>query len=95
MLFFIYFTAFKGIYTDSIVEMAKFCVVAYMIFYLNFVNSSELKEDIPATEPTFNNPDQDMMTVNMYKIYEKYSKKDDNQQTANTIRSFRGVPGEY
>ncbi|KAK2876972.1 hypothetical protein Q8A67_021068 [Cirrhinus molitorella] len=58
------------------------------------VNSSELNGDIPATEPSFRNPARDMMTVNMYRVYDKYSKKhhQQQQQKVNTIRSFRGVP---
>lgn len=80
--------------------MAKFCVVAQIFLYLNvvkvdLVNSSELNGDIPASEPAFDNPARDMMTINMFRIYDKYSKKHHHQQqTVNTIRSFRGLPGE-
>ncbi|KTG45746.1 hypothetical protein cypCar_00024038 [Cyprinus carpio] len=80
--------------------MASICAVARIFLYLNIVrvylgNSSELNGDIPATEPSFHNPARDMMTVNMYRVYDKYSKKQHHHQqqdNVNTIRSFRGVP---
>uniref|UniRef100_A0A8C2KB50 Growth differentiation factor 10b n=1 Tax=Cyprinus carpio TaxID=7962 RepID=A0A8C2KB50_CYPCA len=82
--------------------MASICAVARIFLYLNIVrvylgNSSELNGDIPATEPSFHNPARDMMTVNMYRVYDKYSKKHhphhhQQQENVNTIRSFRGVP---
>lgn len=83
-------------------DMASICAVARIFLYLNIVrvylgNSSELNGDIPATEPSFHNPARDMMTVNMYRVYDKYSKKQHHhqqQENVNTIRSFRGVPGE-
>ncbi len=85
-------------------NMASICAVARVFLCLNivkvyFVNSSELNEDIPATQPSFHSPARDMMTVNMYRVYDKYSKKhhhhqQQQQQNINTIRSFRGVPGE-
>ncbi|KAK7123175.1 hypothetical protein R3I94_020082 [Phoxinus phoxinus] len=79
--------------------MASICaVVAHIFLCLNIVkvcsvNSSELNGDIPATEPSVHNPARDMMTVNMYRVYDKYSKKHHHQhrQNVNTIRSFRGV----
>lgn len=83
-------------------DMASIYAVARVCFYLNivkvyFVNSSELNGDIPATQQSFHSPARDMMTVNMYRVYDKYSKKQHHhqqQENVNTIRSFRGVPGE-
>nr|BAX00828.1 Bone morphogenetic protein 3b-2 [Cyprinus carpio] len=81
--------------------MASIYAVARVCFYLNivkvyFVNSSELNGDIPATQQSFHSPARDMMTVNMYRVYDKYSKKHHHhhhqQQNINTVRSFRGVP---
>ncbi|KAA0725479.1 Growth/differentiation factor 10 [Triplophysa tibetana] len=81
--------------------MTKLCVVAQIFLYLNivkvdFLDSSELNGDIPATEPAFNNRAPDMMTINMYRVYDKYSKKHhhhhQHKQTVNTVRSFIGLP---
>ncbi|XP_067226020.1 growth/differentiation factor 10b [Chanodichthys erythropterus] len=76
--------------------MASVCAVAHIFLCLNVVKvySSELNEDVPATQPSFHSPARDMMTVNMYRVYDKYSKKHHHhqQQNVNTIRSFRGVP---
>nr|XP_055033105.1 growth/differentiation factor 10b [Misgurnus anguillicaudatus] len=85
----------------NIMNIPKFCVVAQFFLYLNvfkvnFVSSSEMDGDIPATEAAFLNPTRDMMTINMHRVYDKYSKKHHHhhheQQDVNTIRSFRGVP---
>ncbi|XP_016113068.1 growth/differentiation factor 10-like [Sinocyclocheilus grahami] len=82
--------------------MASICAVVRVFLYLNivklyFVKSSELNGDIPATQQSSHSPARDMMTVNMHRVYEKYSKKHHHhhhqqQQNINTIRSFRGVP---
>ncbi|XP_051523335.1 growth/differentiation factor 10-like isoform X1 [Myxocyprinus asiaticus] len=81
--------------------MATICVAAQIFICLNIVklylvNSSELNGDTPATEPSFHNPDLDMMTINMYRVYDKYSKKHQHhhghQQNVNTVRSFKPVP---
>lgn len=83
-------------------NIPKFCVVAQFLLYLNvfkvnFVNSFEMDGDIPATEAAYLNPARDMMTINMHRVYDKYSKKHHHhheKQDVNTIRSFRCVPGE-
>ncbi|XP_043086868.1 growth/differentiation factor 10b [Puntigrus tetrazona] len=83
--------------------MASVCAVARALLCLNivkvyFVNSSEPNGDVPATQPSFHSPARDMMTVNMYRVYDKYSKKHHHhhhhhhQQNINTVRSFKGVP---
>ncbi|XP_059387627.1 growth/differentiation factor 10-like [Carassius carassius] len=87
--------------------MASIYALARVFLYLNIVrvylvNSSELNGDIPATQHSLHSPARDMMTVNMYRVYDKYSKKhhhhhqqqqqQQQQQNINTIRSFRGVP---
>ncbi|XP_051530569.1 growth/differentiation factor 10b [Myxocyprinus asiaticus] len=77
--------------------MSNICVVTQIFLCLNIVklhlvNSSELNGDAPATEPSFHNPERDMMTINMYRVYEKYSKHHHQQQNVNTVRSFRAVP---
>lgn len=84
----------------NIMNIPKFCVVAQFLLYLNvfkvnFVNSFEMDGDIPATEAAYLNPARDMMTINMHRVYDKYSKKHHHhheQQDVNTIRSFRCVP---
>lgn len=38
--------------------------------------------------------DRDMVSINMFKIYEKYSKEPSRQKDGNTVRSFKAVPGE-
>ncbi|XP_056326054.1 growth/differentiation factor 10b [Danio aesculapii] len=79
--------------------MASVCAVARVFLCLNVVKvylvSSELNGEIPAEEPTIHKPARDMMTVHMYRAYDKYSKKQQQHQqqlNVNTIRSFRGVP---
>ncbi|XP_051969246.1 growth/differentiation factor 10-like [Xyrauchen texanus] len=78
--------------------MSTICVVAQIFLCLNIVklhlvNSSELNGDAAATEPSFPNPERDMMIINMYRVYEKYSKHyQQQQQSVNTVRSFRAVP---
>lgn len=97
-----HFRVVYSIIKGSVVNMASICaVVAHIFLCLNIVkvclvNSSELNGDIPATEPSFHNPARDMITVHMYRVYDKYSKKHHHQhrQNVNTIRSFRGVQGE-
>jgi len=100
-----HFRLVYSIIKGSVANMASICaVVAHIFLCLNIVkvclvNSSELTGDIPATEPSFHSPARDMMTVNMYRVYDKYSKKHHHhhhqpRQNVNTIRSFRGVQGE-
>ncbi|KAK5850492.1 hypothetical protein PBY51_001370 [Eleginops maclovinus] len=35
---------------------------------------------------------RDMVSINMFKVYEKYSKEPQSQREANTVRSFKAVP---
>jgi len=37
---------------------------------------------------------RDAVAVNMFKVYEKYSKEPQNQRKGNTVRSFKAVPSE-
>lgn len=37
---------------------------------------------------------RDMVTINMFKVYEKYSKEPQSQKEGNTVRSFKAVPSE-
>ncbi|KAM6951342.1 growth/differentiation factor 10 [Aplochiton taeniatus] len=43
--------------------------------------------------PTRKSADRDMLSINMFKVYEKYSKEPHRQRDGNTVRGFRGVPG--
>lgn len=38
---------------------------------------------------------RDMVSINMFKVYEKYSKEPLSQRDGNTVRSFKAVPGEW
>lgn len=37
---------------------------------------------------------RDMVSINMFKVYEKYSKEPQRQSDGNTVRSFKAVPSE-
>lgn len=37
---------------------------------------------------------RDMVSVSMFKVYEKYSKEPERQSDGNTVRSFKAVPSE-
>lgn len=37
---------------------------------------------------------RDMVSINMFKEYERYSKEPQSQRDGNTVRSFKGVPSE-
>lgn len=37
---------------------------------------------------------RDMASINMFKVYEKYSKEPRRQSHGNTVRSFKAVPSE-
>lgn len=37
---------------------------------------------------------RDMVSMNMFKVYEKYSKEPQRQSDGNTVRSFKAVPSE-
>lgn len=37
---------------------------------------------------------RDMVSINMFKVYEKYSKEPQKQSDGNTVRSFKAVPSE-
>lgn len=43
--------------------------------------------------PTRKSADRDMLSINMFKVYEKYSKEPHRQRDGNTVRGFRGFPG--
>lgn len=38
---------------------------------------------------------RDMVSINMFKVYEKYSKEPQSQRDGNTVRSFKAVPSEW
>lgn len=38
---------------------------------------------------------RDMVSINMFKVYEKYSKDPQSQRDGNTVRSFKAVPSEW
>lgn len=38
---------------------------------------------------------RDMVTINMFKVYEKYSKEPQSQKEGNTVRSFKALPSEW
>lgn len=38
---------------------------------------------------------RDMVSVNMFKVYERYNKEPRSQREGNTVRSFKAVPSEY
>lgn len=37
---------------------------------------------------------RDMVSMSMFKVYEKYSKEPQRQSDGNTVRSFKAVPSE-
>lgn len=37
---------------------------------------------------------RDMVSVNMFKVYERYSKEPRSHREGNTVRSFKAVPSE-
>lgn len=37
---------------------------------------------------------RDMVSINMFQVYEKYSKEPQSQRDGNTVRSFKAVPSE-
>lgn len=37
---------------------------------------------------------RDMVSINMFKLYEKYSKEPHRHRDGNTVRSFKAIPGE-
>lgn len=37
---------------------------------------------------------RDMVSVSMFKVYERYSKEPQKQSDGNTVRSFKAVPSE-
>uniref|UniRef100_A0A3Q1IY10 TGF-beta family profile domain-containing protein n=2 Tax=Anabas testudineus TaxID=64144 RepID=A0A3Q1IY10_ANATE len=41
---------------------------------------------------THESANRDMVSFNMFKVYEKYSKEPQNQRDGNTVRSFKAVP---
>ena len=38
---------------------------------------------------------RDVVSVNMFKLYEKYSKEPQSQREGNTVRSFKALPSEW
>ncbi len=38
---------------------------------------------------------RDMVSINMFKVYERYSKEPQSQRDGNTVRSFKAVPSEW
>lgn len=38
---------------------------------------------------------RDMVYINMFKVYENYSKEPQSQRDGNTVRSFKAVPSEW
>lgn len=49
----------------------------------------------PAAEErvfTHESANRDMVSINMFKVYEKYSKEPQSQRDGNTVRSFKAVP---
>ncbi|XP_069012216.1 growth/differentiation factor 10 [Embiotoca jacksoni] len=49
----------------------------------------------PAVEErvfTQDSANRDMVSINMFKVYEKYSKEPESQREGNTVRSFKAVP---
>lgn len=52
----------------------------------------------PAVEQrvfTHESANRDMVSINMFKVYEKYSKEPQSQRDGNTVRSFKAVPSEW
>lgn len=37
---------------------------------------------------------RDVVSINMFKVYERYSKEPQSQRDGNTVRSFKAVPSE-
>lgn len=38
---------------------------------------------------------RDMVSISMFKVYERYSKEPQSQRDGNTVRSFKAVPSEW
>lgn len=55
-------------------------------------------EDLAAAEQgvfAHEGANRDMVSINMFKVYEKYSKEPQSQRDGNTVRSFKAVPSEW
>ena len=54
--------------------------------------------DVPSPEEqrvfAHESANKDMVSISMFKVYEKYSKEPRSQRDGNTVRSFKAVPGE-
>lgn len=61
--------------------------------------SEDLGADAPLDEElrvfTHEGAKRDMVSINMFKVYEKYSKEPQSQREGNTVRSFKAVPSEW
>lgn len=44
---------------------------------------------------THGGAERDMVSVNMFKLHEKYSEEPQSQREGNTVRSFKGLPSEW
>lgn len=48
----------------------------------------------PVDQRVFAQENQDMVSINMFKVYERYSKEPQSRRDGNTVRSFKAVPSE-
>ncbi|XP_038123105.1 growth/differentiation factor 10b [Cyprinodon tularosa] len=46
----------------------------------------------PVDQRVFAQENQDMFSINMFKVYERYSKEPQSRRDGNTVRSFKAVP---
>ncbi|KAI9529329.1 hypothetical protein NQZ68_010995 [Dissostichus eleginoides] len=62
----------------------------------DFVEAVRKGADVPLAEEqrffAHEGTKRDMVSINMFKVYEKYSKEPQSQREANTVRSFKAVP---
>lgn len=64
----------------------------------DFVDAVRKGADVPLAEEqrvfAHEGTKRDMVSINMFKVYEKYNKEPLSQREANTVRSFKAVPSE-
>ncbi|XP_034564267.1 growth/differentiation factor 10b [Notolabrus celidotus] len=54
--------------------------------------SAEFPLDMEQRVFTHGNANRDMVSISMFKVYEKYTKETQNQRDGNTVRGFKAVP---
>ncbi|XP_042364041.1 growth/differentiation factor 10-like [Plectropomus leopardus] len=86
--------ASRLLYTLYLFLILEFCCCK--IVFEDFGEAVRQSVDVPpAVEPrvfAHESANRDMVSINMFKVYEKYSKEPQSQRDGNTVRSFKAVP---